>query len=96
MVCTFIPLAQIVRKRTPLINAVLRNDIAAVARILKDSNDADGFDVTRNTPLIFAARGRTGRDRKTVYRFTGADERRKQAYRLERIAVYEVEDSRIA
>lgn len=51
-----IPLSQIIRKRTPLIDAVVKNDIAAVAQLLKDGADPDGSDANRNTALIFAAR----------------------------------------
>ena len=51
-----IPLSQIIRKRTPLIDAALKNDTAAVAQLLKGGADPDGFDDSRNTPLIFAAR----------------------------------------
>ncbi len=51
-----IPLSQIIRKRTPLIDAVVKNDIAAVAQLLRDGADPDGFDASRNTALIFAAR----------------------------------------
>lgn len=51
-----IPLSQIIRKRTPLIDAVVKNDTAVVAHLLKGGVDPDGFDGNRNTPLIFAAR----------------------------------------
>lgn len=51
-----IPLSQIIRKRTRLIDEILKNNTAAVAQLLQDGADPDGFDGSRNTPLIFAAR----------------------------------------
>lgn len=41
---------------TPLIAAVLRDDIAAVRRLLDAGAKPDGHDASRNTALIFAAR----------------------------------------
>ncbi len=51
-----IPLSRIIRNRTPLIDAVLKNRVEELERLLKSGADPDGFDANRNTPLIFAAR----------------------------------------
>lgn len=51
-----IPLSDVVRDRPALVDAVLRNDVAALVRQLDDGADPDQFDANRNTALIFAAR----------------------------------------
>lgn len=51
-----IPLSEIIRQRTALIDAVLRNDRAEAKRLLDNGADPDGHDSHRNTALIFAAR----------------------------------------
>lgn len=51
-----IPLSQVIRERTPLIDAVLKNDTKEISRLLEAGADPNGFDTSRNTPLIFAAR----------------------------------------
>ncbi len=51
-----IPLSRVIRKRTALIDAVVKNNVAAVAQLLTDGANPDGFVANRNTPLTFAAR----------------------------------------